>query len=365
LADGANRVSGPTAGYVDAAPVIAGTLRELATLRPPVPVLSLYLDLDPSEFGTQPARRSAVTSLLDTAHKRIEDYDTDHRGRGSLRADLERATAFFDEFSPKGSRGAAIFAASAAGVFRPYLLPRPTPTRVVIDDSPFILPLARAADLRDWLIVLVDTRNARLMHGNTDHIEEIERVKDNVPGRHEQAGPSDHQRHVEKAVDVHLEHVARELDAQLATGGYERVILGGPSEILPRLESSHMSNPARAQIAGHIEVEVPKMAADEVRRAATPVFEKEEAHHEHELLERLTARLARGEGAVAGLDDVRDALVQRRVQTLLYDERDVPTESALESAIEEAVVQSAAILPVRHTPEALDQHGHIAAILRF
>jgi hypothetical protein len=51
LSDGANRVSGQTAGYVDAGPVIAGTLRELATLRPAVPVLSLYLDLDPREFG--------------------------------------------------------------------------------------------------------------------------------------------------------------------------------------------------------------------------------------------------------------------------------------------------------------------------
>jgi hypothetical protein len=358
-------MSGPTAGYVDAGPVIAGTLRELATLRAAVPVLTLYLDLDPSEFGTQPARRSAVTSLLDTAHKRIEEYDTDHRGRVSLRADLERATAFFDEFSPKGSRGAAIFATSAAEVFRPYLLPRPTTTRVVIDDSPFISPLVRAADLRDWLIVLVDTRHARIMHGNTDRIEEIERVKDNVSARHERAGPSDHQRHVEKAVDVHLEHVAREVDAQLAIGGHERVILGGPPEILPRLESSHMSNPARAQIAGHIEVEVPTVVADEVRRAATAVLEEDELRREHELLARLAARLARGEGAVAGLDDARDALVQRRVQTLLYDERGVPTESALESAIEEAVVQSAAILPVRHTPEALDQHGHIAAILRF
>jgi hypothetical protein len=37
----------------------------------------------------------------------------------------------------------------------------------------------------------------------------------------------------------------------------------------------------------------------------------------------------------------------------------------LESAIEEAVVQSAAILPVRDASEALHQHGNIAAILRF
>ena len=165
-------MNGPSAGYVDAGPVIAGTLSGLATLRPPVPVLSLYLDLDQIEFGTQPARHSAITSLLDTAHKRIEDHDTSHRGRVSLRADLERATAFFDEFSAKQSRGVAIFAASGAEIFQPYLLPRPTRTRIVIDDSPFISPLVAAADLRDWLIVLVDSRHARIMHGNTDHIEE-------------------------------------------------------------------------------------------------------------------------------------------------------------------------------------------------
>jgi peptide subunit release factor 1 (eRF1) len=358
-------MNGPTAGYVDAGPVIAGTLSGLATLRPPVPVLSLYLDLDPSEFGTQPARRSAITSLLDTAHKRIEDYDTSHRGRVSLRADLERATAFFDEFSPKQSRGVAIFAASGAEIFQPYLLPRPPRMRIVIDDSPFVSPLVPAADLRDWLIVLVDSRHARIMHGNTDHIEEIERVKDSVPGRHERSGPSDHQRHVEKAVDVHLEKVARELDAQLASGRYERVILGGPPEIVPRLESSHMSNPARAKIAGQIDAEVPTVVADDVRRAALAVFEEDEARHEHELLERLAARLATGQGAAVGLDHVRDALVQRRVETLLYDERQAPPESALESAIKEAVVQSAGVLPVRHTPDALDQRGHIAAVLRF
>jgi peptide subunit release factor 1 (eRF1) len=358
-------LSGSSAGYVDAGPVIASALSELATLRPSVPVLSLYLDLDPSEFGTQPARQSAVTSLLDTAHKRIEDVDTDHEGRVSLRADLERATAFFEAFSAKRSRAVAVFAASGAEIFRPYLLPRPTQTRVVIEDSPFITPLVGAADLRDWLIVLVDTRNARLMHGNTDHIEEIERVKDNVPGKHEGAGPSDHQRHVEKAVDVHLEKVARELDVQLGTGGYERVILAGPPEILPRFESSHMSNPARAQIAGQIHVEVPTVAADDVRRAAIAVFEEGEVRHEQERLERLAARLARGDGAAAGLQDVRDMLVQRRVETLLYDERHAPSDSVPEAAIEEAVVQSAEILPVRHAPEALDRHGHIAAILRF
>ena len=51
-------------------------LRDLADLRPGVPVLSLYIDLDPARFGTQPARASAYTSVLDEARRRIEACDT-------------------------------------------------------------------------------------------------------------------------------------------------------------------------------------------------------------------------------------------------------------------------------------------------
>lgn len=100
----------------------------------------------PRLIARAPTRR---TSLLDTAHERVEDLDTDHVGRISLRADIERAAAWFDDFAPKQARGVAIFAAQRSEVFRPYLLPRPTPTRVVIDDSPYVTPLVQAADRRD------------------------------------------------------------------------------------------------------------------------------------------------------------------------------------------------------------------------
>src|SRR3954467_2681091 len=123
--------SSSAAGYVDAGSELGQRLRRLGALRPPVPVLSLYLDLDPSQFGTDRARSSAVTSLLDEAHKRVEEAAADHDGKVSLRADVERAAEFFEDFQPKGARGVAIFSASAAGVFESFTLPRPTQTQVV------------------------------------------------------------------------------------------------------------------------------------------------------------------------------------------------------------------------------------------
>jgi peptide subunit release factor 1 (eRF1) len=353
------------AGYVDAGSELGQRLRRLGALRPPVPVLSLYLDLDPSQFGTDRARSSAITSLLDEAHKRVEEAAADHEGKVSLRADVERATEFFEDFEPKGARGLAIFSASAAGVFESFTLPRPTQTQVVVDDSPYVTPLVAAADTRDWLIVLVDTRNARFFHGNTDHIEEFERVKDSVAGQHERSGPSDHQRWVEHEVDQHLKKVAHELDERLRDGGVQHVLIGGPPEIAPRFEET-MSNPAREKVAGRFEVEVPYVHPDDVRHAAIPCFLEDERRHERELLDRLAERLGRGERAAAGYEAVRAALEMAAVDTLLYDERWRPANgAALERAIEDAVNQSAEILPIRHHLDALEPHGHIAALLRF
>ncbi|MEA2148924.1 MAG: hypothetical protein QOD69_754 [Solirubrobacteraceae bacterium] len=353
-----------TAGYVDAWPVIAERLRRLAALRPGVPVLTLYLDLDPRALATKRARRSAYTSLLDEAHKRVEQVDTDHVGKLSLRADVERAAAFFADYAPKGGRGVAIFACSATGMFEPFTLPRPTRTRVVVDDSPYVTPLLQAADRRTWLIVLVDTRHARFLQGNSDHIEELGHVEDSVAGQHERSGPADHQRWVEHEVDQHLERVARDVDRRLQAGHFDRVLVGGPPELAWRFESK-LGNPARERLAGRFDVAV-QATLDEVRRAALPRFDDDERRHEREVLDRLAERLGRGERAVAGLRDVFAMLEQARVETLLYEERYEPrNERAVEGAVEDAIAQSAEVLAVRHHPDELARRGHIAAVLRF
>jgi peptide chain release factor subunit 1 len=358
-------VSSSVAGYVPAGSELPVTLQRLAALRPGVPVLSLYLDLDPTEFPTPRARSSAITSLLDAAHKQIEDYESDHDGKESLRSDLVQATAFFAEWSPKGARGVALFSATKAEYFETVPLPRPTQTRAFVDDSPYVTPLVAAADTRDWLIVVVDARNARLLHGNTEHIEELERVKDSVAGQHEASGPTDHQRWVERQVDQHLEHVVREVDGHLRASGFQHIIVGGPPEIAPRFESM-LSAVARERLAGRFAVELAGVTPDEIRHAALRCFEAEERRRERAVFDLLAERLGRGTRAVAGVEGVRDMLVQRRVDTLLIEERHLlPDPRVVESMVEQAIAQSAEILPVRHYRDELAQYEDVAALLRF
>jgi hypothetical protein len=353
------------AGYIQAGPELPATLRRLAALRPGAPVLSLYLDLDPAEFPTQRARRSAITAVLDTAQRQIEDYETDHGGRESLRSDLGHAREFFDEWSPKGARGVAVFSATMAKLFETVPLPRPVPLRAFVDDSPYITPLVAAADARDWLIVVVDAHKARLLHGNTDHVEEFERVKDSVAGRHEASGPTDHQRWIEHQIDQHLEHVAREVDALLRDANYQRIIVGGPPEIAPRFESM-LGSAARERLAGRFPVELGGSTPDQIRQAALPCFEAEEHRRERAALDRLTERLGMRKRAVAGADDVCDVLVQRRVEILLFEHGYESADPAgIEWMVEEAIAQDAEILPVRFSPDELAVLGHVAALLRF
>lgn len=355
-----------TAGYADATPLLGENLRRLGALRPQVPVLSLFLDLNPTDFGTQRARRSAYTSLLDEAHKRVEQYADGHDAKVSLRADLERAQAFLNDYQPKRGRGLAIFAASAAGLFEAYTLPRAPQTHVAIGDSPYVVPLFEAADPRDWLIVVVDARHARFLHGNPDRVEEFEYVEDRIAGQHEGQSTSDHQRWVEREIDNHLKKASGELDRQLAAGRFERVVVGGSPEVAPRFVDRFMSSRAREKFAGRFDVEVPDTIADDIRAAATACFDDDERRREREVLERLAERLGRGERAAAGIADVCAMLEQARVETLLYDDGfDAPDPSVLETVIEDAAAQSAAVLPLRHHRGALEEHGHIAAVLRF
>ena len=67
-------------------------LRRLAELAPEHGrVLSVYLNLDPSEFATPPARASAISSLMNDAQQKVDALDGDlaHDDRMALRADVD------------------------------------------------------------------------------------------------------------------------------------------------------------------------------------------------------------------------------------------------------------------------------------
>src|SRR5215211_5433512 len=94
-------------------------LRELTRIRPNgARVLSVFVNLDPSEFAAPPARATEIASVIDDARRRIRDSDgLSHEAKKGLTEDVERADSFLRDFSPKGAHGLALFACGAAGLF--------------------------------------------------------------------------------------------------------------------------------------------------------------------------------------------------------------------------------------------------------
>jgi peptide chain release factor subunit 1 len=365
-------------------------LRRLAGIRRERPlVLSLYLNLDPADFATPPARATAVRSLLDEADRQIRDRKgAPHEEKMELRAALERATEVLaGDLPTEGAHGLALFA--APDLLEVLKLPRPLPNRVAIRRSPLIAPLARLERRERWCVALVNRRAARILRGSHDGLREVDQVHDLVFGQHDQGGWSQarYQRGIEKEKEDHLKHTAEVLMRDFKRRPFERLIVGGPREVVAAFDSK-LHGYLAERLAGRIDVDVEHSTVEQVLEAVQPRFDELEDAREAEALERL------GETGACGLEDVLRALNERRVETLVADEQfeapgtccpadgwlgpagveacpvdGTPLErldDLTDAAIELTIQQSAEILAIRRRREELaDRADGIAALLRF
>jgi peptide subunit release factor 1 (eRF1) len=375
----------------------SGRLRRLADVRPETGrVISIYLDLDPSWFGTAPARASEITSVLDETAKMIEARrdEFEHDELVGLREDVERLRERLDPqgLGAGGARAIAIFACGPIGLLEIIRLPHPIERRIVIDSTPFLEPLARDGDRERWCVVLVNRRDGRIFQGDENGLELVDRVKDDTHGQHDQGGWSQrrYQQSIENEKRDHLDRVVDELMDLLWRRPFDRLLVGGPEPIPAEFEQ-RLHPYLGERLSGRVSVDVETATPSDVLAAAAPVFEEHRRNREREIIERLRAGLGREGGrAAAGLPDVLEALNEQRVEVLLLEPNlsvrgwydpvteylsaepgESPTGGALEerediveAAVERAIDQSAEILVLRDQPD-LGPHGGIAALLRF
>jgi peptide chain release factor subunit 1 len=369
-------------------------IRRLAQIRLDRPtVLSLYLDLNPAQFATPPARATAVRSLLDEAERKLRERDgLTHQDRADLEASLRRAAALLAHDLPtEGAHAVAVFVNDSSGLFEALRLPRSVQSRVAIGHSPLVGPLARLERRERWCVALVSRRDARIFRGSPDGLREIEQIHDIVFGQHDQGGWSQarFQRGIEKEKDDHLKHTAEALMKHYKRRPFQRLILGGPREVVADFESK-LHGYLSERVGGRIEVDVDSATPDRVLKKAQPLIEEFEEQREAAALERI------GEGSrtAVGLEEVLQALNERRVDCLVLDERfaapgtrcrecgwlgpegerTCPVDGSepdqldelTEAAIELTLQQSAEILAVRRRRDELGERaGGVAAILRF
>src|SRR5918999_328056 len=265
-------------------------LRRLADTRPDgARVLSLFLNLDPSEFATPPARATEARSLIDQAERQLRDAgDLGHDEKKALRQDIERARDYFGRLDADGAHGLALFACGPADLFEAIKLPRPIETRAVVDDSPFVEPLAEPGMRGSWCVMVVNRQVARMLRGSPEQLEELPVVADEVHGRHDQGGWSQarYQRSVDEEARWHLKHAAEVAFRRFKRSPFDQILLGGPEETVNEFEG--ILHPyLRERVAGRFRVDVENTTPDQIRAAAAPLIEKIDEKREREALDRL------------------------------------------------------------------------------
>src|SRR3954471_22941260 len=112
-----------------AEPITQARLRALAAVRPVNGrVLSVFLNLDPTQFATANARSSAITSVMtDAAHKVEESDGLTHEERMALRDDVERVREVLlgSDIAANGTRAVAVYACGPVDLLEIMRLRRP------------------------------------------------------------------------------------------------------------------------------------------------------------------------------------------------------------------------------------------------
>jgi peptide chain release factor subunit 1 len=363
------------------------TLRRLAELRPEEgKVVSIYLNLDPTEFASAPARATAVNSVLDAAARVAREEEK------SVREDVERIRELFKDFDYQGAHGVAVFAAAGEDLLDVIKLPRTVDNAVVIDESPYVEPLVEIQSGARYGVALVNRQFARIFRGSRDRIAEIASVFDEVGRRHDQGGWSqgNYQRSRDKDATDHLKHAADELFRRHERRPFEALFVGAPEAIYKDF-CARLHPYLAERVAGRIEIDVEHPNVDQVQEAAEPVIASYERKLEAEALDRVLQGTGNGRSAT-GLEDTLSALNEQRVEILLLQENfdaagvccphcgwlgpsgvtacpadgtaTVERDDITDLAVRRAITQSAKVVRVGDD-QRLEPVGSIAAVLRF
>jgi peptide subunit release factor 1 (eRF1) len=290
-------------------------LQELLAFRPAEPVLSVYLNVDPSA-GSADAYRLQLRQLL-KEFAGDADGDVEH---------IQRYTEH--EFNWSG-RSLALFSCQAAGFFRAFAFSVPVRSRARRIDRPYVKPLADLlASYGDYGVVLVDKQGARLFHFHLGELQEQEGTlgeavrhtkrggASTFPGR--RGGVAGQTAHAEELTERNLKQAAKFAASFFEEKRVRRVAIGGTAEVVAHFVALL---PKRWQTLVFATFPM-EMTASHSQVLAKALAVGEQGLHAREagLIESAITAAAKGQDGVVRLDETLHAVHDGRVQTLLVSE---------------------------------------------
>jgi len=288
-------------------------LQELLGYQAQHPVLSIYLNTEPSQ-GSADAYRLRLRSML----KEVD-----------LPEDVRAVEQYFSHEFDWSGRGVAVFSCAPEKFFRAYPLAVAVRERVRQGSQPFVKPLADLWDAyAGYGVVLVDKVGARLFHFHLGELREQEGVMGEavrhtkrggasaMPGR--RGGIAGQTNYAEEVAERNMREAANFTVRFFAEKNVRRVLIGGTDDNVAQFRSM-LPKTWQSLVTGTFAMDM-GAPSDEVQARTMQIGQQAEVRREELLVQKIVTGAAKGKGGVLNIDATLAAVHEGRVQTLVIQD---------------------------------------------
>ena len=289
-------------------------LRELAAYQAETPILSVYLNVDPTEHTTD-EYKLALRQMLKQAE------------RNAAPEDLAAVERFFDHEYDWSGRGVVVFSAADEGFWRTYSLAIPVASGVTVARKPYIWPLAALVDAYgNYVVVQVDRQGVRLLLFEMGELqtsdgyvgEEGRKLK---KGRGSSGGPGRRggapisSRREEEVAQRNIREAIKVTDRFCRKHKPHRLIIAGAEPTATQFRET-LPKSLQDKVIGSFSADM-NAAEPELRKQSLDILQRVEAERATALVDAVFTAAAKGRGGVIRLADTLGAAHEGRIQTLV------------------------------------------------
>lgn len=289
-------------------------LHELAAYQTEAPVLSVYLNVDPTEHKTD-EYKLALRQML----KQVKDP--------AVTQDVEAVERFFEHEYDWSGRGVTVFSCAGDGFWRVYSLAVPVISGVTVARKPYIWPLTALMDtFESYVVALVDRQGARLLLFEMgelqatdgylgDEVRKLKKGRGSSGGAGRRGGAPVSSRREEEVAQRNIRDAVKTVNRFCRKHKPQRLIVAGADPTVAQFREV-LPKRLQEQVIGSFNANM-NASELEIRDRSLEILQQVEREREDELVEAVFTAAAKGRGGVIRLADTLGAAHEGRIQTLV------------------------------------------------
>lgn len=290
-------------------------LRELATLEGTGPVLTVYLNVDPTAHTAEEYKL-----ILREMLKQAED--------DAEAEDIEAVKRYVDYEYDWAGRGLAIFSRQADDIWHALTLSVPVRSGVTVARKPYISPLVELNSLYGrYAVAQVDRQGARFyLFQMGEAIAEEEFDGETLKGRRKEKGSSmagmlgggtGSKNKMDEVVRRNMREAAEALNRFAQRYHPRRIILAGSEQNVAQFQEA-LPNHLQNVVVGAFNADM-EASEMELRDNSLQILQKVETLRKESLIEAVVTAAAKGANGIVRLDETLSAAHEGRIQVLVLE----------------------------------------------